>query len=132
MESTRHPGPPRHGHRPPRYGQPLQGSKKSRVLDDQKLSEDNQTWKTDCPPDYEIFFGISFKNSCIHTNSLFFLFSPFLFPTSIYHFGNLKQIAYYMVLIKMMATKNMSRTTRFPILVVLRLPTFDFMHLGSA
>ena len=29
----------------------------------------------------------------VHTHSLRFLFSPFPFPTNIYHFGNLKQIA---------------------------------------
>ena len=52
-----------------------------------------------------------------------FLFSPFHFPTNI-SFWELKtdRISYG---IKMMATKNMSRTTRFSILVVLRLPTFD-------
>ena len=26
-----------------------------RVLDDQKMSEDNQKLKSDCPPDYQIF-----------------------------------------------------------------------------
>ena len=56
----------------------------------------------------------------VHANSLRFLFSPFPFPTNIYLKTN--RILYG---IKMRATKNMSRTTRFPILFVLRLPTLD-------
>ena len=34
------------------------------VLDDQKLSEDNQKLRSGCPPDYQIFFGFFKKNSC--------------------------------------------------------------------
>ena len=35
-----------------------------RVLDDQKLSEDNQKLRYGCPPDYQLFFGFLFENSC--------------------------------------------------------------------
>ena len=67
------------------------------VLDDHKMSEDNQQLRSVCPPDYHIFWKIILK-IIVHTNSLAILFSPFPFPTNIYHFGKLKQIAYYMVL----------------------------------
>ena len=82
-----------------------------RVHDDQKMSEDNQKLRSGCPPDYQIFWEKYFENNCPY-NSLRILFSPFPFPTNIYHFGNLKKIAYHM-----RATKYMSRTTRFQILV---------------
>ena len=100
-------------------------------LDNQKLSEDNQKLRTGSPPDYEIFFGIYFENSCPYKFFGVFILTLF-FPTSILFWElETNRILYG---IKMRATKNMSRTTRFPILVVLRLPTFDFMHfrLGSA
>ena len=29
-----------------------------RVLDDQKMSEDNQNLRCGCPPDYQIYFGV--------------------------------------------------------------------------
>ena len=98
------------------------GKQNSCVLNDQKLSEDNQKLRSGCPPDYQIFLGNILK-IVVHTNSLRFLFSPIPFPTNI-SFWELKtnRILYG---IKMRATKNMSRTIRFPILVVLRLPTFD-------
>ena len=35
-----------------------------RVLDDKKLSEDNQKLRSGCPPDYQIFFRIFLENSC--------------------------------------------------------------------
>ena len=69
------------------------------------------------------YFGENILKIIVHTNSLRILSPPFPFPINIYHFGNLKQIAYYGF--KMRATKYMLRTTRFQILVVLRLPTFD-------
>ena len=68
-----------------------------RVLDDQKMSEDNQKMRSGCPPDYQIFWENILK-IIVHTHFLRILFSPFPFPTNVYHFGNLKQIAYYMVL----------------------------------
>ena len=34
------------------------------VLDDRKLSEDNQKLRSGCPPDYQIFWGKYFENSC--------------------------------------------------------------------
>ena len=68
-----------------------------RVLDDQKMGEENQKLRFGCPPDYQIFWG-KYLKIIVHTNSLRILFLPFPFATNIYHFGNLKQIAYYMVL----------------------------------
>ena len=35
-----------------------------RVLDDQKMSEDNQKLRSGCPPDYEKFWGKYFENNC--------------------------------------------------------------------
>ena len=35
-----------------------------RVLDDQKMSEDNQKLRSGCPPDYQIFLGKYFENNC--------------------------------------------------------------------
>ena len=94
-----------------------------RVLDDQQLNEDNQKFRFGCPPDSQILLEKTILKIIVHTNSLSFDSKPFLFQ-QIYHFGNLKN---NLILngIKMRATKNMSRTTRFPISVVLRLPTFD-------
>ena len=88
-----------------------------RVLDDQKLSEDNQKLRSGCPPDYQIFFGFFLENSCPYK-----FFEVFILTLSFSNkhipFWELKtnRISYG---IKMRATKNMSRTTRFPILVVL-------------
>ena len=104
-----------------------------RVLDDQKLSEDNPKLRYGCPPDYQIFFGFFLENSCPYT-----FFEVFILTLS---FSN-KHIPFwelktnrilYIYGIKMRATKNVSRTTRFSILVVLRLPTFDsnFATLGE-
>ena len=94
-----------------------------RVLDDHKLSEDNQKLRYGCPPDYQIFFGNFLENSCPYT-----FFEVFILTLS---FSN-KHIPFWELKtnrilygIKMRATKNMWRTTRFSILVVLRLPTFD-------
>ena len=94
-----------------------------RVLDAQKLSEDNQNLRSGCPPDYQIFLGKYFENSCPYK-----FFEVFILTLS---FSN-KHISFWELKtnrilygIKMRATKNMSRTTRFSILVVLRLPTFD-------
>ena len=94
-----------------------------RVLDDQKLKEDNQKFRFGCPPNFQIFLEKNILKIIVHTNSLSFDSMPFLFQ-QIYHFGNLKN---NLILngIKMRATKNMLRTTRFPISVVLRLQTFD-------
>ena len=36
----------------------------SSFLDDQKLSEVNQKLRSGCPPDYQIFLGKYFDNSC--------------------------------------------------------------------
>ena len=93
------------------------------VLDDQKLSEDNQKLRFGCPPDDQIFFLENILKIVIHKNSLRFLFLPFPFPTNIYHFGNLKtnRILYG---IQIRATKNMSRTARFPIFL------FEFCYPG--
>ena len=94
-----------------------------RVHDDQKMSEDNQKWWSGCPPDYQIFLGKYFENSCLYK---FFEVSILTLSFSYKHisFWELKinRISHG---IKMTATKNMSRTTRIPILVVLQLPTFD-------
>ena len=49
-----------------------------RVLDDQKMNEDNQELRSGCPPDYEKFGEKYFDNS------FRILFSPFPFPTNIY------------------------------------------------
>ena len=35
-----------------------------RVLDDQKMSEDNQKFRSGCPPDYQIFELKYFENNC--------------------------------------------------------------------
>ena len=35
-----------------------------RVLDDQKMSEDNQELRSDCPPAYQILWGKYFENNC--------------------------------------------------------------------
>ena len=35
-----------------------------RVLDDQKMSEDNQKLRSGCPPDYQIFWEKYFENNC--------------------------------------------------------------------
>ena len=46
-----------------------------RVLDDQKMSEDNQKLRSGCPPDYQIFWEKYFEN-----NSPYKFYShPFLF-----------------------------------------------------
>ena len=50
-----------------------------RVLDDQKLSEDNQKLRSGCPPHYQKFGEKYFED-----NSFRILFSPFPFPTNIY------------------------------------------------
>ena len=68
-----------------------------RVLDDQKMSEDNQKLRSGCPPDYQIVLEKYFENNCQYKFLKDFIL-PFPFPTNIYNFGNLKQIAYYMVL----------------------------------
>ena len=73
------------------------GQQNSRVLDDQKKSEDNQKLRFGCAPDYQIFWEENILKIIIHTNSLSFYSEPFLFQ-QIYHFGNSKQIAFYMVL----------------------------------
>ena len=93
------------------------------VLNAQKLSEDNQNLRSGCPPDYQIFLGKYFENSCPYK-----FFEVFILTLS---FSN-KHISFWelktnriLYVIKMRATKNMLRTTRFSILVVLRLPTFD-------
>ena len=94
-----------------------------RVLDDQKLNEDNQKLRSSCPPDYQIFWGKYFENSCPYKFFEVFILT-LSFSKNIISFWELKtnRILYG---IEMRATKNMSRTTRFLILVVLRLPTFD-------
>ena len=38
-----------------------------RVLDDQKMSEDNQNLRSGWPPDYQIFWEKYFENNCPYT-----------------------------------------------------------------
>ena len=38
-----------------------------RVLDVQKMSEDNQKLRSGCPPDYQIFLEKYFENNCPYT-----------------------------------------------------------------
>ena len=45
------------------------GQQNSRVLDDQKKSEDNQKLRSGCPPDYQIFCEENILKIIIHTNS---------------------------------------------------------------
>ena len=94
-----------------------------RALGDQNMSEDNQKLRSGCPPDYQIFWGKYFENNCPYK-----FFKDFILTLS---FSN-KQISFWELKtncilygIKIRATKYMSRATRFQILVVLRLPTFD-------
>ena len=104
---------------------PLTGYQNSQVLNDQKLIEDNQILRSHLVVLLTSgYFGGNILEIVVHTNSSRFLFSAFPFPTN-KSFLELKtnQILYG---IKMRATKIISMTTRFPILVALRLPTFDF------
>ena len=94
-----------------------------RVLDDQKMSEDNQRLRSGCPPDYQIFWGKYFEN-----NSPYKFFKDSILTLSF----SKKHISFWQLRtncilysIKTRATKYMSRTTRFQILVVLRLPNFN-------
>ena len=82
------------------------GQQNSHVLDDQKMNEDNQKFRSGCPPDYQIFwernfgreilgekfwernFGREILKITVHTNSSSFYSGPFLFQ-QIYPFGNL-------------------------------------------
>ena len=67
------------------------------VLDDQKMSEDNQKLRSGCPPDYQIFLEKYFEYNCPYK---FFkdLILTLSFSNKHISFGNLKQIAYRMVL----------------------------------
>ena len=87
------------------------------------MSEDNQKLRSGCPPDYQIFWEKYFENT-----SPCKFFKDSILTLS---FSN-KHISFWYLRtncilygIKTRATKYMSRTTRFQILVVLRLPTFD-------
>ena len=94
-----------------------------RVLDDHKMNEDNQKFRSCCPPDYEISWEKYFENNCPYK-----FFKDFILTLS---FSN-KHISFWELTtncksygFKMRTTISMSRTTRFQILVVLRLLTFD-------
>ena len=94
-----------------------------RVLDDHKMNEDNQKFRSCCPPDYQISWEKYFENNCPYK-----FFKDFILTLS---FSN-KHISFWELTtncklsgFKMRTTIYMSRTTRFQILVVLRLPTFD-------
>ena len=84
-----------------------------RVLDDQKLSDDNQKLRYGCPPDYQIFFGNFLENNCPYTFFEVFILT-LSFSNNDIPFWELKTIR-ILYGIKMRATKNMSRTTRFSI-----------------
>ena len=88
-----------------------------------KMSEDNQKLRSGCPPDYQIFLGKYFENNCSYKFFKNFILT-LSFSNKLISFWELKTkcILYG---IKMRATKYMSRTTRFQILVVPRLPTFN-------
>ena len=91
-----------------------------RVLDDRKMSEDNQILRLGCPPDYQIFLGKSYLKIIICTKlSQGRNLSPY-----IHNKISLWELItnYILCGIKMRTTKNMTRTTIFPIVVVLRLP----------
>ena len=91
-----------------------------RFLDDQKMIEDNQKLRS---PDYQIFLGKYFENNCPYKflKNVIFTLS---FSNKHISFWELKTHC-TLYGIKMRATKYMTRTTRFQILVALRQPTFD-------
>ena len=104
----------------------IQGSKiqasprprRPRVLGDHKISEDNQELRPGCSPDYHIFCERIDPKTSIPTNlssyhSLTNKNSTKRTSTTYIKLGN-----------KLRTTKIMTRTTRFLISVVLRLPTF--------
>ena len=63
------------------------------------MSEDNQKLRSGCPPDYQIFWEKYFENNYSYKffkDSILTL--SFSNKHTVYHFGNLEQIAYHMVL----------------------------------
>ena len=54
-----------------------------RVLEDQKMNEDNHKFEYGCPPDYQIFWRKNILKIIAHTNSLSFYSKALPFPTNI-------------------------------------------------